>query len=115
MAYAPFLCAAIAETLYSNLENLYMTYNYLPNHIWNCNKSRVQTGRFGGATVLARRGSRSVHSIKLDQRKHLSILSYVNAAGGHVPNFYILKGTYFRKDYIANYEEGAIMGMQPNA
>ena len=65
--------------------------------------------------MLARRGSRSVHSIEPDQREHLSVLSYINASGGHIPNFYILKGIYFREDYIANCEDGAVMGMQPNA
>ena len=34
---------------------------------------------------------------------------------GASPNFYILKGCYFLADYIANCEEGAVMGMQPNA
>ena len=57
----------------------------------------------------------SVHSIELDQREHLSVLSYVNVARGHIPNFYILKGIYFREDYITNCEEVAVMGMQPNA
>ena len=59
--------------------------------------------------MLARRGSRSKHSIEPDQREHLSVLSCINAAGGHIPNFYILKGIYFCEDYIANCEEGAIM------
>jgi hypothetical protein len=30
-------------------------------------------------------------------------------------NFYILKGTYFLKDYVKGYEENAVMAMQPNA
>ena len=75
----------------------------------------MQAGRVGGATVLARRSSRSVHSIEPDQKEHLSVLSCVNADGGCIPNFYILKGCYFLQDYIANCEEGAVMGMQPNA
>ena len=65
--------------------------------------------------MLARRRSMFVHLIEPDQREHLSVLSYVNAAGGHIPNFYILKGTYFCKDYIAKYEKGVVIGMQPNA
>ena len=75
----------------------------------------MQARRAGGATILARRGNRFVHSIEPDQKEHLSILSCVNADGGCVPNFYILKGCYFLQDYIANCEEGAVMGMQPNA
>ena len=109
------LCPTTTETLYGNLETLYRTHNYLPDHIWNCDESGVQASRSGGATVLARRGSRSVHSIELDQREHLSVLSCINSGGGHIPNFYILKGIYFREDYIANCEDGAVMGMQPNA
>ena len=64
---------------------------------------------------MAKRGSKSVHSIELDQREHLSLLSCINVGGGSIPNFYILKGTYFLEDYIASCEEGVVMGMQPNA
>ena len=42
------LCPIIAESLYANLEELYNAYNYPPSHIWNCDKSGVQTGRSGG-------------------------------------------------------------------
>ena len=65
--------------------------------------------------MLAKKGSRLVHSIQPDQRKHLSVLSCVNAVGGSIPNFYILKGSYFLENYIAKCEEGVVMGMQPNA
>ena len=115
VARARALCPITAESLYANLERLYTTYTYIPTHIWNCDKSGMHAGRAGGATVLPRRGSRSVHSIEPDQKEHLSILSCVNANGGCIPNFYILKGSYFLQDYIANCEEGAVMGMQPNA
>ena len=65
--------------------------------------------------MLAKWGSRSVHSIEPDQTEYLSVLSCINADGGSIPNFYILKGTYFLEDYIARCEDGAMMGMQPNA
>ena len=45
----------------------------------------------------------------------MSVLSCINADGGSIPNFYILKGSYFLEDYIARYEPGAVMGMQQNA
>ena len=64
---------------------------------------------------MAKHGSRFVHSIELDQCEHHSVLSCINAAGGSIPNFYIWKGTYFLEDYIVRCEEGAMMGMQPNA
>ena len=115
VARARALCPITAESLYTNLERLYTAHSYPPTHIWNCDESGVQAGRAGGATILARRGNRSVHSIEPDQKEHLSVLSCVNADGGRIPNFYILKGCYFFQDYIANCEEGAVMGMQPNA
>ena len=115
IARARSLCPTTTETLYSNLEFLYISYNYPPTHIWNCDESRVQVGHSGGATVLAKIGSRSVHSIEPDQREHLSVFSCVNADGESIPNFYILKGSYFLEDYIARCKEGAVMGMQPNA
>ena len=65
--------------------------------------------------VLAKQGSRTVHSIEPDQREHLSVLSCINAVGGCIPNFYILKGMYFLEDYIARCEAEVVMGMQPNA
>ena len=91
-----------------------MTFHYPLSHIWNCDESGVQAGRNGGATVLAKRGSKLVYSIEPDQREHLSVPSCINADGGSIPNFYILKGTYFLEDYIARCEDGAVMGMQPN-
>ena len=95
------LCPLIAESLYANLEQLYNAHNYLPSHIWNCDESGVEASRSGGATVLAKRGSKSVHSVEPNQREHLSVLSCINAGGGSILNFYILKGTYFLHDYIA--------------
>ena len=115
VARACALCPITTETLYANLEKLYTAYSYPPNHIWNCDESGVQVGRSGGAIVLARRGSRSVHSIEPNQKEHLSVLSCINVDEGCIPNFYILKGCYFLVDYIVNCEEGAVMGMQPNA
>ena len=64
---------------------------------------------------MAKQGSRSVHSIEPNQCEHLLVLSCINATGGSIPNFYILKGTYFPEDDIASCEEGAMMGMRSNA
>ena len=65
--------------------------------------------------MLAKRGSKPIHSIEPDQREHLSVLSCINTDGESIPNFYIFKGSYFLEDYIARCKEGAVMGMQPNA
>ena len=113
VAWASALCPAIIEILYANLESLHTSYNYFASHIWNCDESSVQVGRCGATLVLAKRDYKSIHSIELDQRKHQSILSCVNANGGCIPNFYISKGSYFLEDYIARCDEGTIMGMQP--
>ena len=51
----------------------------------------------------------------LIKMEHLNVLSCVNADGGSISNFYILKGSYFFDDYIPKCEPGAVMGMQPNA
>lgn len=115
VARARGLCASTVATLYGNLEELYTTFKYPPSHIWNCDESGVQAGRSGGATVLARVGSRAVHTIEPDQREHLSVLSCINADGGKIPNFYVLKGTYFTGNHVLNCEKGALMAMQPNA
>ena len=115
MGRARGLCPSSAASLYYNLEQLYNNFKYPPSHIWNCDESGVQAGRSGGATVLAKTGSKSVHSVEPDQREHLSVLSCINAEGGCIPNFYILKGTYFLKDYVKQCEDNAVMAMQPNA
>ena len=115
VARARALNPTTVETLYVNLEFLYSSYKYPPTHIWNCDESGVQVGRSGSATVLAKRGSRSVHSIEPNQREHLRVLSCINVDGGSIPNFYILKGSYFLEDYIVRCEPGAVMGMQQNA
>jgi hypothetical protein len=60
-------------------------------------------------------GSKSVHTIEPDQREYLSVLLCINADGGKIPNFYILKGIYFQQDYVKNCKEDAVMAMQPNA
>ena len=88
------LCPIINETLYANLEEIYNAFHYLPSHIWNYDESGVQAGKSGGASVLAKHGSKSVHSTKSNQREHLLVLSCINIGGGSIPNFYILKGAF---------------------
>ena len=95
------LCFATTEILYTNLEELHSTFNYLPSRIQKCDESGIKAGRSDGATVLAKSCIRFIHSIELDQREHLSVLSCINADRGCIPNSYILKGTYFLEDYIA--------------
>lgn len=63
--------------------------------------------------MLATKGTRQVHTITLDEHKHLSILSCINAAGGGLLNFHIFKGKQMRKKYIHKCETSASMAMQP--
>ena len=46
---------------------------------------------------FAKKGSKSLHSIILDQREWLSVLSCVNTIGKNIPHFYIYKGRRMRK------------------
>jgi len=115
VARARNMCPAIVEGFYANLEYLYSLHKYPESHIWNCDESGVQAAKNGGATVLAKKGSKVVNSITPDHREHISVLSCINAAGGKIPNFYIVKGKYFTANHIRGCEPGAVMGVQHNA
>ena len=54
--------------------------------------------------VLAKRDSKSVHTVMLDQRKWLSVLECMNTTDDMIPKFYIFKGKRFRKDFIEKCE-----------
>ena len=102
-------------SFYKNLEEAYDRHRYPAAYIWNADESGAQAGKNGGATlVFARRGTRSVHTTVPNSREHLTVLSCVNAAGEHIPNFYIFKGKRKQRNYIARCEPKACMAMQPN-
>ena len=110
------LCPQNVASLFGNLNFLYVTHSYHANHIWNYDEARAQVDRNGGGTlVFANKDSKSVHSIILDQLEWLSVLSYMNAAGSYIPNFYIFKHKRMRRNYIARYEVGATMAIQTKA
>jgi hypothetical protein len=109
------LCKESVQSLYSNLELLYSNHHYEAHQIWNADESGAQAGRNGGGMVVAKTGSRNVHSIIPDQREWLSVVACVNAAGHSIPNFYILKGVQFRRNYIDRCEEKATMAMARKA
>jgi hypothetical protein len=75
----------------------------------------VQAGRNGGAYVLAKTGFRSMHQVVPDEREWLTILTYINAAGESIPNFYIFHGKKFRINYIELCEQGSTMAMSTKA
>jgi hypothetical protein len=99
------LCKDSVLSFYSNLEFLYSEHVYDANQIWNVDESGAQAGRNGGGMVIARTGSRNVHSIIPDKREWLSVVACVNAAGHTIPNFYILKEVQFRRNYIDRCED----------
>ena len=109
------LCEENVKSFYANLRFLYDTNSYPSDKVWNCDESGAQAGRNGGALVLARRVTRTVHQVMPDEREWLSVLVCVNAAGEAIPSFYVFKGKRFKRNYIAKCESGAIMAMQPCA
>jgi hypothetical protein len=87
-------------------------HNYPPERIWICDETCVQAGREGGGMVIAKRGSRAVHSIILDSRGWLSCLVCINTSGLSIPSFYIFQEKRFQRNYIERCEIGATMAMQ---
>jgi hypothetical protein len=109
------LCAENVKSFYDNLTYLYVVHEYSASHIWNCDESGVQAGRNGGSYMLAKTGSRSIYQVVLDERKWLTVLTCINAAGENIPNFYIFRGKRFRRNYIHLCEQGSTMAMSSKA
>jgi hypothetical protein len=112
-ARAKGLCPENVASFYINLEHMYMTHNYPPENIWNCDKSGAQVGRNGGGLVWALRGSRTVHFLMPNEREWVIVLSCINASRQSIPGFYIFRGKRVMMNYIQNCENGATMAMQP--
>ena len=74
MGRARGLCPTNVATLYSNLQELYNTFNYPLSNILNCDESEVHAWISGGATIIAKLDSKYVHTIESDQREHLSVI-----------------------------------------
>ena len=77
------------RSFYCNLEQLYCKGNYLAERIWNSNEIGAHVGRNGDGRVWARKGSRFVHKVLPNERKRITNLTCINAAGDHIPDFYI--------------------------
>jgi hypothetical protein len=108
------LCPENVSSFYENLDVM-LGKGYEASHIWNCDESGAQAGRNGGGRVLAKTGARSVHSVIPKEREWLSVLVCVNAAGFHIPSFYIFRGKSFQRDYIKHCKDNASMAMQEKA
>jgi hypothetical protein len=110
------LCPENVASLYHNLQTLYARHNYSADHIWNYDESGAQVGKNGGGTlVFAKRGSKAVHSIILDEREWLSVLTCVNAVGQYIPHFFIFKDKRMRRNYIQRCESNSTMAMPEKA
>ena len=102
-------------SFYTNLEELYWKYQYLVDHVWNCDESSAQAGRNGGGQMWTKKGTRLVHILLHNEREWLTVLTYINVAGFHIPSFYIFRGKRIRDNYIRFCEDGAAMAMQSKA
>ena len=107
------LCPENVYSFYENLVEAYQEQKYPASQIWNADESGAQAGRTGGAMVVASKGAKQAHSVELDEREHVTVLSCINAEGQSIPNFYIFKGHKFKSNYIRGCESGACMAMQP--
>ena len=105
------LCPTNVATLYENLETMYTTKGYVPDHIWNVDKFGAQSGKEGGK-VLTRKDQRHVQTIIPTVTESLAVLSTINASEEIIPNFYIFRGWHRQRDYIVFCEPFAIMAMQ---
>ena len=102
------LCPENVRSFYSNLEQLYNKENYPAERIWNSDEIGAQAGRNSGGRVWARKGSRFVH-------KFLPNLTCVNAAGDHIPSFYIFRGKRLRSNYVIRCDDRVATAMQTKA
>ena len=63
MNRAKALCLQNVAHFYKNLEDLYFEHQYESSQVWNCDESGAQANKNGEGMVLARRGTRSVHTV----------------------------------------------------
>ncbi len=106
------LCLANVKSLHTNLFKVYLVHKYPLSKIWNYDEFGAQASQNGGTLVLAQTNSWTMHSTTLIEHKWLLMLSCINVV---FPNLYIFKGKHFTRNFIAQYELGATMMMQPKA
>ena len=103
------------QAFYNNLESLYNKYQYQPSQIWNVDEFGANANKNGIGRVFVQKGTRNMHSMIPNEREWLSIkLTTINTNKDIIPNYYIFKGIRPRNDYLALYENSAILGMQKN-
>ena len=96
------------STFYNLLETVYNAENYLPSHIWNVDEIGVYAAKGNSSIkVIAKKRSKSVRRTIVDNRKWMSIMTYINAIGSYISNLYIFKRkTKPLIDYITKCEIG---------
>ena len=92
---------------------LYNTYAYTPFHIWNVDENGCNASKSGLKKVLARKGTRNVHTQIFNKRKRLRVLTSIKfTASQSILHSFIFKGKMRLKDYIQHFEGGSTMAMQ---
>jgi hypothetical protein len=66
--HAKRLCLNNVATFYYNLQHAYDLHNYDASKIWNCNEFGAQVDHNGGALVLTKARSKSMHSITTNKK-----------------------------------------------
>jgi hypothetical protein len=56
------LTLASYNSFHTNMQSLYNQHNYITNHVWNLDKTRIQINKQFGTRVLTRRGSNVVYN-----------------------------------------------------
>ncbi len=94
------LALATYNSFYENQQSLYNKHNYFPNHIWNCDETRIQASRQSNIGVLAKKGSQQVYNIIPKSKEWMIVNCAVNTTRSVFPSFYIFKGERIKEDYI---------------
>ncbi len=103
------------NTLYNNLQTLYIQHNYNLDHIWNSSETRIHASTQSRARVLAKKGSNTVYSTIPKFQEWLTMNYAINAARGVLFSFNIFRSKRLRDDYIKFYKPSTCMAMQKKA
>ena len=106
------LCPPLVQSFYENFQNLHNQSEYQPTTIWNVDELGANASRNGIDKVFASKGMRSVHTITLNEREWINVLTSINANSNIIPNYYIFKGVRSTRDYLAFCEHGSIFDIQ---
>ena len=68
------LCPQNVERFYQNLKDLCDQYHYEPHQIWNYDEIGAQANKNDQRVVIARKGTRSVHTIVPNERQWILVL-----------------------------------------